>query len=124
MSPLSAVGGLSPTMYLEDQELAYQVAQRGLRVRYDNSARVMHVGNHAGAQRWSDPERAVRVACAELTFLRAHHGPLRTAEIRAIVCAGHALRTVTHAALAHAPRAAIFRSMTRVYAGRERCSAI
>ena len=113
-----AIGGFAPVMYLEDQELARQVAQRGLRVRFDSSIRVMHIGNQAGAQRWSDPERAARVARAELIHLRAHHGRAQAAAIRTITWAGFALRVVAHAALGHRARAAVFRAMAGVYAGR------
>jgi GT2 family glycosyltransferase len=116
----SEVGEFAPVMYLEDQELARQVARRGLRVRYDNSARVMHVGNYAGAQRWSDPEREARVAHAELIYLQAHCGRVRATAVRTIVWSGYVLRGALHAALGHGSRAAVFRSMARVYAGRAR----
>jgi GT2 family glycosyltransferase len=110
------VGGFWPTMYAEEQDLAYKVAQRGLRVHFESSARVMHVGNQGNAQRWSDIERAARVANAELVFLRTHYARPRAAAIRAITGSAYALRAVMHRLLRHAPQARVYRSMARAYA--------
>src|SRR5437016_12012726 len=88
----------------------------GLRVRYDNSARVMHVGNSSYGQRQSDVGRAVLVARTELSFLRTHHSCARAFAIRAISGAGYAVRALLHRLLGHSTRAAIFGAMARVYA--------
>jgi GT2 family glycosyltransferase len=109
------VGGFWPHRYAEEQDLAYRVQQRGMRVRFDNSARILHVGNYSFAQRWSDAERAAYVAAAELTFLRTHYSRPRRIVIRMIVGMGHAVRALAHAMVGRPRRAAVFRSMARVY---------
>jgi GT2 family glycosyltransferase len=105
-------------MYGEDEDLAYRAQRRGMRVRFESSVRVMHVGNQGNSQRWSDPERAARVANAELVFLGAHHSRSRTAIIRVILLGASALRAVVHGVTGRASRAEVYRSMARVYAGR------
>jgi N-acetylglucosaminyl-diphospho-decaprenol L-rhamnosyltransferase len=114
----AAIGGwwAATTMYAEDAEIAYRIARRGLRVRFEASARVMHLGNQSNAQRWSDVERAERLAAAELVFLRTHYPRLREASIRVVVGGGDAARAIAHAALGRPERARTFRRMARVYA--------
>jgi N-acetylglucosaminyl-diphospho-decaprenol L-rhamnosyltransferase len=114
------LGGFWSTMYAEDQDFAYRVQKRGLRVRFEPSAKVMHVGNHSLSQRWSSAERAERVARAELEFLRTHRGRLARAAIRAIVGTGYALRALAHALLGRESAAAVYRAMARVYWSRAR----
>jgi N-acetylglucosaminyl-diphospho-decaprenol L-rhamnosyltransferase len=115
-SVFAELGGFWPTMYAEDQDLAYRAQQLGLRVRFDPAIRVVHVGNHSLAQRWSDAERHARVARAELAFLNTHYGPVRRTAIRAVVGAGYAARAVAHRLLGRRDRAAVYRAMARVYA--------
>jgi GT2 family glycosyltransferase len=55
------LGGLWETEYAEDLDLAYRVRRRGLRVRFDDSARVMHVGNHTLGKHRNESQRAARV---------------------------------------------------------------
>jgi N-acetylglucosaminyl-diphospho-decaprenol L-rhamnosyltransferase len=110
------VGGFWPMMYGEDEDLAYRFQQRGLRVRFDDSARVMHLGNHSGAQRWSSPERAERIAATELEFLRVHYRRPRAAAIRLITGAAYAARWLVLKLLRRRGRAAVYRAMARVYA--------
>lgn len=105
------------TMYAEDTEIAYRVRQRGLRVRFDASAEIVHLGNQSNAQRWSDAERAERLAAAEVVFLREHYPRLRRAAIQAVLAAGYAGRAVAHGALGRRDRARAFGAMARVYAG-------
>lgn len=110
------LGGFWPTMYAEEEDLAFRVRSRGLRVRFVREAPVMHLGNHSGAQRWSSAERAAVVAEADLRFLHAHYARPRAAAIRAITWAGYAARVVAHGLLGHRDAAALFRAMARVYA--------
>lgn len=110
------LGGFWPMMYAEEEELAYRAQQRGLRVRFESDIPVMHVGNHSNAQRWSEPERAVRVAGAELAFLAAHYPRGQAAMIRAIRAATYGARAATLGAMGRAERAAVYRAMTGVYA--------
>jgi GT2 family glycosyltransferase len=112
------VGGFWPAMYAEEEDLAFRLKEHGYRVRFDPSARVMHVGNHSLAKRWSEPERAERVAAANLAFLAAHvSGPRRIA-IRAITWAGYAARAISLRLAGRRERADVFRRMARLYAGR------
>lgn len=110
------VGGFWPTMYGEEQDLAYRVRQRGLRVRFESSARIMHVGNQTAAQHWSDAGRAERVATAELVFLDTHYARPRAAAIRLITGSGYAVRTLAHGLRRDGARARLYRAMARVYA--------
>jgi|SRR5215210_890323 len=112
------LGGFWSTVYAEEQDLARRVQERGLRVRFEPAAKVVHVGNHSLGQRWSDPERAALVAAAEVAFLRRYHGRLRRAAIRSLVAAGHGARAIAHRVVGNVERAAVHRAMAGVYAGR------
>jgi GT2 family glycosyltransferase len=112
------LGGMWSTEYAEDEDLAYRVQQRGLRVRFDDSARVMHVGNHTLGKHRTDSQRAERVAHAELVFLWTHYSRPRALAIRAITLAAYAARALLHRFLGNGGRADVFRAMARVYAGR------
>ena len=111
-----AVGGLWPTMYGEEQDLAYKLRGQGLRARFEPSARVVHVGNQTASKRWSDAGRAARVAQAELLFLRTHYRRPRAAVIRAITGTAYAARALAHAVLRHRTEAGIYRALARAYA--------
>lgn len=119
-----SLGGFWPTMYAEEQDLAYRVRRRGLRIRLEPAAEVMHIGNYSAAQRWTETERAARVAGAELAFLDAHYPRRRAAAIRAITTCGHALRAVAHRVLGRRERARVFSVMARAYATARRVGAI
>jgi N-acetylglucosaminyl-diphospho-decaprenol L-rhamnosyltransferase len=108
-------GGMWPILYGEEQDLAYKLQQRGLRVRFDPAAKVLHVGNHSLAQQRGDAGRAERVARAELAILAAHCSRPRAAAIRTIAGASYATRAAVHRALGHAAEAAVFAAMTGVY---------
>jgi N-acetylglucosaminyl-diphospho-decaprenol L-rhamnosyltransferase len=118
----SELGGFWPTMYAEDMDLAYRVARRGLRVRYEPSARVMHIGNHSLRQRWSDAERGARVAAAEVAFAHTHLGLSHALAIRAVLAAGSGARVVAHRLLGHREAARLFAAMARVYVAGRRAS--
>jgi GT2 family glycosyltransferase len=109
------LGGFWSTEYAEDEDLAYRVQRLGLQVRFESSARVMHVGNFTLGQHRTDAQRAAKVATAELVFLRTHYSPPRATAIRAIVWVGYALRGIVHRVLGNAGKAAVYRSMSRVY---------
>jgi GT2 family glycosyltransferase len=114
------LGGFWPTMYGEDEDLAYRAQARGLRVRFEPAVKVMHVGNHSSAQRWSAPERAARVARAELAFLDAHYSPPRSAAIRTLAGFGYAGRAVANRLLGRREKSAVLAAMARVYASGQR----
>lgn len=110
------LGGFWPIMYSEEEDLAYRAQERGLRVRFENGVRVMHVGNHSNRQRWTTPVRAARSASAEISFLRAHYRAPRRSLIRLITGAAYGARAIVHAALGHREQSAVYRAMARVYA--------
>ena len=109
------VGGFWPTMYAEDQDLALKARRAGFRVRFEPSARVLHVGNHSLAQRWASAERADRVANAELVFLATHYSRPRRAAIRAVVGAGYGARALAHRVLGRREPAGVYAAMLRRY---------
>lgn len=108
------LGGCWPTHYGEDEDLAYRVQQRGLRVRFESSASAMHIGNYSGSSMYSQETRAARVANAELTFLRTHYRPARASAIRVIRWAGYAARVPLHRAAGDTEASGIFRAMAKV----------
>ncbi|MDQ3740632.1 MAG: glycosyltransferase family 2 protein [Actinomycetota bacterium] len=110
------LGGFWPQMYAEEEDLAYRVRARGLCVRFEPAARVMHVGNHSAAQRWSPAERGRMVAEADLLFLRTHYSRPRATAIRAVTGAGYAARVVVHGLLGRRDAVALFATMARAYA--------
>ncbi len=110
-----ALDGYWPLMYGSESDLAFRAAQRGRRVRFVADAEVMHVGNHSNRQRWSDPERARRVASSELVFLETHYSEPRRTVIRVITGAGFALRWVALSLLRRSRPAAEYAAMVRAY---------
>jgi N-acetylglucosaminyl-diphospho-decaprenol L-rhamnosyltransferase len=114
------LGGFWPTLYSEETDLAYRARRRGLGVRFESSARVMHIGNHSLSQRLTDAERARRQAEAEVAFLEAHYGRARRLAIRVLGVAAFGGRAIAHALVGRRPRATVYRSITRVYAGMAR----
>ena len=109
------LGGFWEMAYGEEQDLAYRIRERGLRVRFDPSVRVMHVGNHSNSRRWSSAERGAQVARAELAFLGAHYGRFRAAAISAITLGAYSARAYILARLGRDERAAIYGAMAREY---------
>jgi GT2 family glycosyltransferase len=109
------LGGFWDETYSEESELAWRVQQHGLRVRYERSTRLMHLGNHSLGKKWSVPGRAAVIARAEVAFLHAHYGRARRLAIRAITGAGFVGRTIAHALLGHRRETAVYRAMARVY---------
>ncbi|MEA2407372.1 MAG: hypothetical protein QOE69_1491 [Thermoleophilaceae bacterium] len=114
------LGGFWETMYAEEQDLALRAQRRGLRVRFDPSVTVMHVGNHSLSQQWSDAERARRVALAEIAFLRAHYGVARRTAIRVLTGLGYGARAAAFNLLRRRGRAAVYSAMARAYLARAR----
>jgi GT2 family glycosyltransferase len=112
------LGGFWATLYSEETDLAYRARQRGLRVRFESGARVMHIGNHSLSQRLTEAERARRMARAELEFLKAHYSRPRRLAIRGLGVLAYGGRAVALALLGRSSRATVYRSITAVYAGR------
>lgn len=110
-----AVGGFWPLQYTEEQDLAWKLAERGSTVRYVHDVRVLHIRNFSNRQRWSEPERAARMAQAELAFLAKHYSRPRRAAIRLLTLLGHAARSPILRVLGRTERADVYRAMARVY---------
>jgi len=110
------LGGFWSSLYAGEENLAYRAQRRGLRVRFEPAAKVMHVGNFSLSQRQSQSARAARVASAEMRLLRAHYSQWRGGVIRVIVGSGYAARATAHAVLGRRERARVFLAMARVYA--------
>jgi GT2 family glycosyltransferase len=111
----SRLGGFRAVEYGQEADLAYRTSRQGAIVRFDPSAEVMHIGNFSAGQRWTQAERARKVASAELMFLQTHYGRLRRSAIRLITGAAYAGRAAAHAVLLRRERADIYRAMARVY---------
>ena len=111
----SELGGYWPLMYSSETDLAWRVAQSGLRTRFVRESQVIHLGNFSNRQRWSDPARAARVARSELIFLEAHYGRARAALIRMADWAGAVARIPILRLLGRTGRAAEYAAMARVY---------
>jgi GT2 family glycosyltransferase len=112
------LGGFWPILYGEDTELALKVHRRGLKVRYVNEARVMHVGNQALGQRYDDAARAAKVAQAEIELLKQHYRPAKRTAIRALIGAGYATRSLVAKARRRDDWARVMGAMARAYVKR------
>jgi GT2 family glycosyltransferase len=90
------LGGFDPSrfMYAEDHDLFRRAAAAGWRARFVAEAEFVHLGSGSAARRWSDPDRAVRVAAAEAAMVREHLGPLAGRLTVALMAAGVAARSV------------------------------
>jgi GT2 family glycosyltransferase len=110
------LGGFWRTAYGEEEDLALRARRRGAGVRFEPSARVLHIGSFSLGQRWNEHQRAARVAGAELTILRTHY-PRSGLVIRIISGIGFGLRACFHAALGRRQRAEVFLALAKVYAG-------
>lgn len=109
------LGGYWPLMYSSETDLAWRVAQKGLRTRFVRESQVVHVGNFSNSQRWSDPGRAARVARSELIFLETHYGRARAMLIRMANWAGAVIRIPILRVLGRSRRAEEYAAMARVY---------
>jgi N-acetylglucosaminyl-diphospho-decaprenol L-rhamnosyltransferase len=112
-----ALEGFWGTTYAEEQDLAFRVRQMGLRVRFERSAVVRHIGNHSFGKRWTDEHRAGLVARAELVFLGTHYGRAGGAAIRAITAIAYMSRAAVLRLLRRRHRARVYAAMARAYAG-------
>jgi GT2 family glycosyltransferase len=102
-------------MYAEDLDLCYRVHRAGLRVRFVEPARVMHLDDYSADQRWTDGERIARSAWGELVFLRVHRSRAHAALIRALTVLGSAIRAVVLRLLGRAPRAQEYLTIAKVH---------
>jgi GT2 family glycosyltransferase len=59
-------------MYAEDIDLFWRARELGWETRFVAEAEFVHLGNVSGRTRWSDAERAERVARAQAAMIREH----------------------------------------------------
>lgn len=98
-----ALGGFDESifMYTEDLDLFWRAARSGWRAWFVADAEFVHLGGSSAQQRWSNPERAERIARAEARMLRQHLGPARAVISLGAKAAGVGLRAIAHRALGH-----------------------
>ena len=105
-------------MYAEDLDLFRRAAALGWRARFVADAEFVHFGGASAGTRWSDPERAERVARAEAAGIRGHLGPLRARVTLGLMAAGVGARALVHAARGAHDAAAVQRAWFRGYTSR------
>jgi GT2 family glycosyltransferase len=59
-------------MYAEDLDLCWRARELGWDVRFLAGAEFVHLGSATAGRRWTEPERAERVARAEAAMIREH----------------------------------------------------
>jgi GT2 family glycosyltransferase len=117
----ASAGGFWKTLYGEEEDLARRLQNRGLRVRYEPSVRVMHIGNHSLSKRLDSVMRAERVATAEVHFLERHFTRRRAVAIRTVTALGYKGRAGGLRLLGRRERALVYSAMARVYGARGLC---
>ena len=94
----SHLGGFDEHRFLygEDLDLFRRAAQHGWRARFVANAEFIHLGAASTRQRWSDPERAERIARGEAQMIRDYLGPIRGPLTVALMAAGAGARAAYH----------------------------
>ena len=112
-----ALGGFAEArfMYAEDLDLCWRARELGFEVRFLADAEFVHLGSTSAGRRWSDPERAERVARAEAAMIREHLPPGRATLTLALMAAGVGGRAVVRRALGDPESAATLRGWWRGY---------
>ena len=112
-----ALGGFVEArfMYAEDLDLCWRARELGWDVRFLADAEFVHLGSASAGRRWSDPERAERVAQSEAAMIREHLPRARAALTLALMAAGVGARAVVRRACGDAAAAAALRAWWRGY---------
>jgi N-acetylglucosaminyl-diphospho-decaprenol L-rhamnosyltransferase len=115
-----ALGGFAEArfMYAEDLDLCWRAGELGFEVRFLADAEFVHLGSTSAGHRWSDPERAERVARAEAAMIREHLPPARATLTLALMAAGVGSRAVVRRAIGNPEGAATLRGWWRGYTRR------
>jgi N-acetylglucosaminyl-diphospho-decaprenol L-rhamnosyltransferase len=103
-------------MYAEDIDLCWRARERGWEVRFVADAEFVHLGGASTGRRWSDPERAERVARAEAAMIRGHLPRGRAALTLALMALGVGGRALVHRALGNREAAETMAAWFRGYA--------
>src|SRR5918911_1270632 len=95
-----ALGGFAEArfMYAEDLDLCWRAGELGFEVRFLGDAEFVHLGSTSARRRWSDPERAERVARAEAAMIREHLPPGRATVTLGLMALGVGARAVVRGA--------------------------
>jgi N-acetylglucosaminyl-diphospho-decaprenol L-rhamnosyltransferase len=83
-------------MYAEDLDLFRRAARQGWQARFVAEAEFIHLGGTSASRRWSDPQRAERVARGEASMVRGHLGPVRGRLTVALMATGAGARALFH----------------------------
>jgi N-acetylglucosaminyl-diphospho-decaprenol L-rhamnosyltransferase len=115
------LGGLRETsfMYAEDLDLCWRARKSGWKTWFAGEAEFVHLGGSSSATRWSDSERAERVAGAEAAMIRSHLSPARAGAALAFMRLGHAVRALYYTLAREQLAAAEARAFLRGYSRRE-----
>jgi N-acetylglucosaminyl-diphospho-decaprenol L-rhamnosyltransferase len=81
---------------VEDLDLFRRAARRGWEVRFVAEAEFVHLFGASARRRWSDAQRAERVARAEAAMIRNHVGPVRARLTIGLMAAGRGGRALVH----------------------------
>jgi GT2 family glycosyltransferase len=107
-------------MYAEELDLFRRAASRGWQARFVAEAEFVHLGGASADQRWSQPERAERVARTEAALIREHLGPWRGRLTVALMAVGVGARAIVHRIRGNRDAARTQRAWLRGYLDRGR----
>lgn len=107
-------------MYAEDLDLFRRAALSGWGARFVAEAEFVHLGGASAGQRWSQPERAERVARTEAALIREHVGRWRGGLTIALMATGVGARAIFHRIRGNRDAARTQRAWLRGYLDRGR----
>jgi hypothetical protein len=107
-------------MYAEDLDLFRRAALSGWGARFVAEAEFVHLGGASAGQRWSQPERAERVARTEAALIREHVGRWRGGLTIALMATGVGARAIFHRVRGNRDAARTQRAWLRGYLDRGR----
>ena len=112
-----ALGGFDERrfMYAEDHDLFWRARELGWRAGFVADAEFVHLGGGSTRRRWSDPQRAERVARAEAAMIRDHRTSASATTTLALMAAGVGTRALYHRLAGNRNAAAEQRAWLRGY---------
>ena len=102
-------------MYAEDLDLFWRAHELGWRTHFVSKAEFVHLGNASAQQRWSDPDRALRVARAEAELVRDHLARLPAGLSLFFLALGAGMRALIYLLARNRAAADTQRSLLRGY---------
>ena len=120
-----ALGGFAEQrfMYAEDIDLFWRARELGWQTRFVADAEFVHLGSASAGARWSDPERAERVARAQAEMIREHLTRTQATLTLALMALGVGGRALVHRARGDRAAAATMTGWLRGYTAGVRGSA-